>query len=135
MNQGSMLDVAVVGAGITGLAAAFEVQKRGLTVRVLEAAPRAGGVIRTDRIDDWRIDAGPDSLLVQKPAAVSLCRELGIADRLHPTLTPRTSYVLRDGRLHRLVEGSFLGFPLSASALARSTLFTWQGKCRMGLEA
>lgn len=129
-----VFDVAIVGGGIAGLSAAYELQRRGLRVRVLEAGPRAGGVIHTERFDGWTIDAGPDSLLVQKPAAVSLCRELGIADRLHPTLTPRTSYVLRDGRLHPLVEGSFLGFPLSAGALARSTLFTWPGKVRMGLE-
>src|SRR2546426_12536952 len=99
-NAGPLLDVAIVGGGITGLAAAYELQKRGLMVRVLEAAPRAGGVIRTDRIDDWTIDAGPDSLLVQQPTAVSLSRQLGSAGRLHPTLTPRTSYAMSVRRLH-----------------------------------
>ena len=74
-------------------------------------APRPGGVISTERFDGWVIDGGPDSLLVQKPAAVGLCRELGLGDRLVSTLLPRTAYVLRDGRLHPLVEGSFLGFP------------------------
>jgi len=134
-NTGPLLDVAIVGGGITGLAAAYELQKRGLMVRVLEAAPRAGGVIRTDRIDDWTIDAGPDSLLVQKPAAVSLCRELGIAGRLHPTLTPRTAYVMRDGRLHPMIEGSALGFPIRVVPLAVSSLFSWGGKIRMAMEA
>ena len=120
---------------MAGLSAAYELQRQGLRVRVLEAAPRAGGVARTDRFDGWTVDAGPDSLLVQKPAAIALCRELGIADRLQPTLTPRTAFVLRGGRLHPLVEGSFLGFPLSAAALARSSLFSWLGKARMALEA
>ena len=86
-----VLDVAIVGAGIAGLAAAFDLRARGLTVRVLEATARAGGVIATERFDGWTIDCGPDSLLVQKPAAVTLCRELGIADRLVPTLMPRTA--------------------------------------------
>src|SRR6266850_7634598 len=135
VTSGPLLDVAIVGGGITGLAAAYELQKRGLMVRVLEAAPRAGGVIRTDRIDDWTIDAGPDSLLVQKPAAVSLCRELGIAGRLHPTLTPRTAYVMRDGRLHPMIEGSALGFPIRVVPLAVSSLFSWGGKIRMAMEA
>ena len=94
------------------------------SVRVLEAAARAGGVIATERFDGWVIDGGPDSLLVQKPAAVTLCRELGIADRLVSTLTPRTAYVLRDGRLHPIAEGSFLGFPITFGALARSSLFS-----------
>src|SRR6185436_6785799 len=67
-------------------------------------------------------------------AAVALCRELGIADRLVSTLTPRTAYVMRDGRLHALAEGSFLGFPLKFSALARSPLFSLAGKLRVACE-
>ncbi len=99
-----------------------------------KAAQRLGGVILTERFDGWVVDAGPDSLLVQKPAAVSLCRELGIADRLVSTLEPRAAYVLRDGRLHQIPEGSFLGFPINATALAKSSLFTWGGKLRMACE-
>ncbi len=133
MND-NVLDVAVVGGGITGLATAYELQRRGLTFRVLEGRTRPGGVIATDRFDGWVVDGGPDSLLVQKPAAVSLCRDLGIADRLFPTLTPRTAYVLRDDRLHPIVEGSFLGFPIQFGALARSSLFTLRGKLRMACE-
>jgi protoporphyrinogen/coproporphyrinogen III oxidase len=129
------IDVAIVGGGIAGLAAAWELQQCGVAAWVLEGSARAGGVIHTERFDGWTVDAGPDSLLVQKPAAVSLCRELGIADRLHPTLMPRTAYVLRDGRLHPLLEGSALGFPIRLMPLARSTLFTPAAKMRMGLEA
>src|SRR5688572_21320777 len=131
MNQELLV---VVGAGIAGLAAAWELQKRGIAARVLEAGPRPGGVIFTERFDGWTIDAGPDSLLVQKPAAVSLCRELGIGDRLHPTLPPRTAYVLRDGRLHPLMEGSAFGFPIRAAPLVTSSLFSWPGKVRMAME-
>lgn len=129
------VDVAIVGGGIAGLAAAWELQQRGVAACVLEGSPRAGGVIRTDRFDGWTIDAGPDSILVQKPAAVSLCRELGIAGRLVPTLTPRTAYVLRDDRLHPLLEGSALGFPIRLIPLATSTLFSPAGKLRMAVEA
>jgi protoporphyrinogen/coproporphyrinogen III oxidase len=128
------VDVAIVGGGIAGLAAAWELQQRGVRACVLEGSTRAGGVIRTERFDGWTIDTGPDSILVQKPAAVSLCRELGIADRLHPTLTPRTAFVLRDGRLHPLLEGSALGFPIRLAPLATSTLFTLAGKLRMAFE-
>ncbi|HEX5109310.1 MAG TPA: protoporphyrinogen oxidase [Vicinamibacterales bacterium] len=130
----SAFDIAIVGGGISGLAAAYELERRGLSVRVLEAGNRPGGVVCTERLDGWVIDAGPDSLLVQKPGAIALCRELGIADRLISTLTPRTAYVLRDGQLHPLVEGSFLGFPIGLSALARSTLFSTGGKLRMAGE-
>ncbi|HVQ14091.1 MAG TPA: protoporphyrinogen oxidase [Vicinamibacterales bacterium] len=133
-HSDQVFDVAIVGGGIAGLAAAFDLQNRGLTVRVLEASSRVGGVIATERFDGWVIDGGPDSLLVQKPAAVTLCRELGIADRLVSTLTPRTAFVLRDGRLHAIAEGSFLGFPITFGALARSRLFTVGGKARMAGE-
>ena len=128
------VDVAIVGGGIAGLAAAYELGQRGVSVHVLEAASRAGGVVTTERVNGWVIDGGPDSMLVQKPAAVALCRELGLGDRLIPTLTPRTAYVLRDGQLHPLAEGSFLGFPLKFGALARSSLFTLGGKLRLASE-
>jgi oxygen-dependent protoporphyrinogen oxidase len=127
-------DVVVVGGGISGLAAAYELQRRGRSVRLLEASPRLGGVILTERIDGWVIDAGPDSMLVQKPGAIELCRDLGIEERLIPTLPPRTASVLRGGRLHAIPEGSFLGFPSTARALARSSLFSLSGKLRMACE-
>ena len=132
MNQA--VDVAVIGGGIAGLAATYELQLHGLDVRLIEASPRLGGVIQTERTDGWVIDAGPDALLVQKPAAVGLCRELGLDDRLVSTLLPRTAYVLRNGRLRPLAEGSFLGFPVGVGALARTSLFTWAGKLRMAAE-
>ena len=135
VRSSELLDVAIIGGGISGLAAAYESQRRGLNVRVFEAGPRAGGVITTERFDDWVIDGGPDAMLVQKPAAVALCRELGIADRLVSTLTPRTAHILRDDRLHRIAEGSFLGFPLDVGSLARSSVFTIGGRLRMACEA
>ena len=126
--------VAIVGGGIAGLAAAYELQRRGVSVQVLEAAARVGGVISSDRFDGWVVDGGPDSMLVQKPAAVALCRDLGLGDRLIHTLPPRTAYVMRAGQLHPLVEGSFLGFPLTAAGLIRSPIFSAAGKMRMALE-
>lgn len=128
------MDVAVVGAGIAGLSAAYELWLRGLDVRVLEATDRPGGVIHTERFDGWVIDTGPDSLLVQKPAGVALCRELGLGDRLVSTTPPRTAFILRSGTLRPLSEGSFLGFPVGLGPLARSRLFTWPGKLRMACE-
>ena len=133
MNN-AVVDVVVIGGGIAGLAAAYELELAELDVCLLEASPRLGGVIHTERTDGWVIDEGPDALLAQKPAAVELCHELGIGDRLISTQLPRTAYVLRDGRLRPLVEGSILGFPVGVGALARSSLFTWPGKLRIGCE-
>src|SRR5262245_20239098 len=90
-----MRDVVVVGAGIAGLAAAYELQRRELRPLVIERLHRAGGVITTDRIDGYVIDGGPDSLLTQKLAATDLVRDLGLESRLVSTLPPRTAFVLK----------------------------------------
>src|SRR5688572_8713274 len=127
-------DVAIVGAGVSGLAAAYELRKRKRSVVVLERSERVGGVIVTERVGEFVIDGGPDSLLVQKPAAVTLCNELGLGDRLFPTRLPRTAFVLRDGALHPLPAASVLGFPTRLKPLFTSTLFGLPAKFRMAAE-
>jgi oxygen-dependent protoporphyrinogen oxidase len=127
-------DVLIVGAGIAGLSAAWELAQRGRRPVVLEAEARPGGVIRTESIDGFVIDAGPDALLIQKPAALNLCRELGLGDRLFPTLTPRTAFILRGGRLIPLPEASFLGIPTRVRPFVTTALFSWPAKMRMAME-
>lgn len=129
-----MADIVIVGGGIAGLSAAWELSRRGYRPLVLEQTARPGGVIRTERLAGFVIDAGPDSLLTQKPAAIELCRELGLGERLLPTLPPRTAFVVRDGKLVPLPEASFLGFPTRLRPFVRSPLFSWRAKMRMGLE-
>lgn len=129
-----MNDVVIIGAGISGLAAAWELKKRGLQPLVLEQSERTGGVIISDRVDGFVIDGGPDSILVQKPAAVELCRELGLGDRLFPTKPPRTAFVVRRGRLTELPEASFLGIPTKVGPFITTRLFSVAGKLRMATE-
>src|SRR5215813_6842117 len=101
-----MFDVAVVGAGIAGLATAYELSRRGISFVVLERAQRAGGVILSEEIDGFTIDGGPDALLIQKPEGIALCEELGLGGRLVATKLPRIAYIQRGGRLHALPAGS-----------------------------
>ncbi len=61
--------VVIVGGGMSGLAAAYELARRNVPFFLLEAAPAFGGVVKTEHIDGFVIDAGPDALLTQKPAA------------------------------------------------------------------
>lgn len=128
------IDVIIVGGGIAGLATAYELHQRGVRFRLLERASRPGGVILTEQIQDFTFDAGPDALLIQKPAAITLCRELGLGDRLFPTSEPRAAFILREKTLHPLPESSVLGIPRNVSALAATRLFSMAGKARMAAE-
>jgi len=128
------IDVIIVGGGIAGLATAYELHQRGVRFRLLERASRPGGVILTEQIQDFTFDAGPDALLIQKPAAIALCRELGLGDRLFPTSEPRAAFILREKTLHPLPESSVLGIPRNVSALAATRLFSMAGKARMAAE-
>ena len=72
--------LAVVGGGISGLAAAWEGVRRGADVVVLEASDRAGGVLATSPLGDFAVDEAADAFLARVPEAVDLCRELGLGD-------------------------------------------------------
>jgi len=133
-SPSTIVDVAIVGGGIAGLATAYELARRGASFVVLERASRAGGVILSEEIDGFTIDGGPDSLLIQKPEAIALCQELGLGDRLVSTRPPRIAYIQRGGRLHALPAASVLGIPTRVGPFLRTSLFSWEGKLRMGGE-
>src|SRR5436190_8762099 len=128
------VDVVIVGGGIAGLSAAYELSRTAASFVVLEAAPRPGGVILSEQIDGFVVDGGPDALLVQKPAGIKLCEELGLGPQLVPTKPPRVAFIQRSGRLHPLPAASVLGIPTRAWPFLRSSLFTRRGKARMAAE-
>jgi oxygen-dependent protoporphyrinogen oxidase len=110
--------VIVIGGGITGLAAAYELAVRNVPFVLLETSERLGGLIFTEKINGFTIDAGADSMLVQKPAAIALCNELGLAGELMPSTPPRTAFVHARGHLFPLPSPSIFGIPTDAAALA-----------------
>jgi oxygen-dependent protoporphyrinogen oxidase len=126
--------IAIVGGGIAGLAAAFELQRRGTPLLLLEASPRLGGVVMTERAGEFLLDAGADSFLTQKPAALALCDELGLRDRVMALQAPSTAFILRGGQLHPLPPSSVLGLPIRARDLGASRLFSVRGKARILIE-
>lgn len=127
--------VAVVGGGIAGLAAARCLHERGVAFVLVEASPRFGGLIRTEREGGFLLEGGPDTILATKPDGVELVRAVGLGDRMVPTDPRRSSvFVLRHGRLHRIPAGMVLGVPTRLLPMLRSSLFGWRAKLRMATE-
>ena len=108
--------VAVIGGGIAGLAAAYELKCEGVEAVVLEAGDRAGGSIDAWRVGGLTVDSGPDGFVARDPAAAELCRRIGLGAEL---VTPTSSgaYVFCDGGLLRFPDRSVLGVPWTADAL------------------
>ncbi len=128
-------EAVVVGGGIAGLAAAHVLAERGVPFVLLEASRRLGGVIRSESRDGFLMEAGPDTLLAQKPAGTRLCRAVGLGERLVPTnLDQRRVYAVKGGRLCPVPEGMALGIPTRLAPLIATRLFSWPDKMRMALD-
>lgn len=131
-----MSKVAVVGGGITGLAAAWELLRAGADVTVFEAGDRLGGRIVTTEISGRPVDLGPDAFLARVPHALELCTELGLeGDLVHPA-TEGASIWAR-GALRPLPSGLVLGAPTGPGdlvALVRAGLLSPAGAARAALD-
>lgn len=126
--------IAIVGGGISGLAAAYELTVRGIPFVLFEASARLGGLLRTEHVDGFTIEAGADSMLAQKRAALDLCTELGLGPKMLAPKDPRTAFVLHEGRLHPLPSPSMLGIPLTWKELATYSLLPPLARTRVALE-
>ncbi|MFW5928822.1 MAG: protoporphyrinogen oxidase, partial [Halobacteriota archaeon] len=118
-------DVAVVGAGITGLALVHELRRREVDAVAFDSSDLPGGVIRTERVDGHTLDLGPQRTRLT-PGVEQLVDELGIHDELREARTPQRIYVYADGR-RRVV-------PLSLRQAVTTDLLTTPAKLRMLLE-
>ena len=132
-----MKRIAIVGGGISGLAAAFALEERrragdSLEYAVYESGPRFGGVLATEQVDGCLIEAGPDSFLTEKPWAAELCRRLGIEDQLIGSNDgDRKTYILVKGKLTPMPDGLMFMVPTRLAPALLSTLFSGATKFRM----
>jgi oxygen-dependent protoporphyrinogen oxidase len=126
---------AIIGGGITGLAAAYELSLAGREAVLIEEQPSLGGVIQTEVVDGCVIEGGPDSFLSAKPAGEELARELGLgADLIGSLDEQRVTYLVRNGRLVPMPDGLLMMVPTKILPMAASPLLSWSTKIRMGLE-
>jgi oxygen-dependent protoporphyrinogen oxidase len=116
--------VVVAGGGITGLAAAWELSRAGIPVDLYEASDRLGGKIRTEWIDGFLVEDGPDSFISYRPAAAVLARELGLGGEIIGTTDPRTVHIRTGGRFVPLPDGIGLVLPTRMAPFLRTGLFS-----------
>src|ERR1041385_1740950 len=107
-----MKRMAIIGGGITGLAAAHRLielasqQLKPISLTIFEASPRLGGTIQTTHRDGFLLERGPDAFISEKPEALSLTKRLGIESQTIQTNEQhRRSFIVKHGRLRPVPEG------------------------------
>ncbi len=113
--KGSAVRVAVLGGGITGLTAAWRLSAAGHAVRLLEAAPRLGGAIRTEASGGWLAEAGPNSFQESSPEISALFADLALGPELvRSSPAARNRYLALNGALVAapMGPGGFFSTPL-----------------------
>jgi oxygen-dependent protoporphyrinogen oxidase len=129
--------IAVIGGGISGLAAAHRLSEIAPTIEslVFEASERLGGVIQTTHQGGFLIEDAADNFFTSPPTAVDLCRRLGIADALvDPDPGRRQALVVRRGRLLPVPADFQLMAPRRLGPLCSTPILSLRGKVRAGME-
>jgi oxygen-dependent protoporphyrinogen oxidase len=135
-----MKRLAIIGGGISGLAAAFALEEKrraGVEIEYVlyEASARFGGVLVTDKVDGCILEAGADSFLTEKPWAIELCNKLGLGDQLIGSNdADRKTYILVHGKLIEMPDGLMFMVPTKLAPTVMSPLFSARTKLRMARE-
>jgi protoporphyrinogen/coproporphyrinogen III oxidase len=112
-----MAAVAIVGAGVAGLTAAYRLKRRGIRVVVYEASERAGGVIMTERREGYLAELGPNSLMAGGGSLAEILSQLGLdASRVEAQRDARKRYIVRKSKL--------VALPTSPSQLLTTRLLS-----------
>jgi protoporphyrinogen/coproporphyrinogen III oxidase len=110
------MHVVVIGGGIAGLAAAYDLSRHGEQVTVVEAAAYVGGKLRVSEVDGIAVDEGAEQLLQRVPEGVALVRAVGLGDELVSPVRSGAGLVT-DGSLRPLPGGTVMGVPGSLASL------------------
>jgi oxygen-dependent protoporphyrinogen oxidase len=119
-----MQKVAIIGAGITGLTAAYELQQKGIDFTVFEASNRVGGCIKTVHQDGYLVECGPNSILETHPDIGKLVTRLGLdGNKLPPHAEAQNRFIVRDGKP--------IALPTTPTAFLKSKAFSTKAKLRL----
>jgi protoporphyrinogen/coproporphyrinogen III oxidase len=122
-----MKSVAIIGAGITGLTAAFYLKRQGVPVTVYEAGGRAGGVIQSSRQNGFLAESGPNTILETSPKISELIRDLNLESRrTYPSPDAKNRYVVRDKKP--------VAMPSSQAEFLTTKLFSARAKFALARE-
>jgi protoporphyrinogen/coproporphyrinogen III oxidase len=121
--------VAIVGGGISGLAAAYLLRDAGVTVTVLEGSPRLGGKLAVSEVAGVAVDAGAEALLARRPEGTGLIADLGLAGELEAPGTTSAGIWTR-GRVRPLPRRQFMGVPADFDELAATGIVSEPGLVR-----
>jgi oxygen-dependent protoporphyrinogen oxidase len=98
-----MASVAIIGAGLTGLTAAYRLKQRGLRVVIYEAGDRIGGAVKSERRNGYLAELGPNTMSLPSPGVAATLAELGLeSSKVTASPEARHRYIVRRGRLVRL---------------------------------
>jgi protoporphyrinogen/coproporphyrinogen III oxidase len=128
------IKIAVVGGGISGLSAAYELSSclPDNQITLFERSHRLGGILGTEHINDCLIETSADMFLSEPNVAVELCDRLGLSDKLiEPQQTNRRSLIAFDGRLHPIPPGFSVVSPSRLDSILKTELLTSYGKLRL----
>jgi protoporphyrinogen/coproporphyrinogen III oxidase len=125
--ENDMTSVGIVGGGISGLSAAWQLSRLGIPFTVYESSNRLGGMIGSFRRDGFLVEHGPNTILETSPRIPELVSALGIESRrVFPNAEANRRYIVKGGKLHAL--------PQSFAQFVRTPLLSSLGKARLALE-
>lgn len=114
-----MTTVAIIGAGVAGLMAAYRLHAAGAAVTVFEAGSHPGGVMRSERLGAYLVEHGPNSIQARTKLLEDLVAELGLeAELVEASPAAKQRFVVRGGRPVALPTSppTFLASPLFSAA-------------------
>ncbi len=126
IERGEPRSVVVIGAGITGLVAAYELKRLGVTVTLLEASGQAGGAIGTSLADGFLAEHGPNSFVTSAPVELLIERLSLDDDVVESNAIANRRYIVRGGKL--------VPFPMTPIAMLTTPLLSLRAKLRVLLE-